>query len=264
MKLKRPLATFDLETTGVNIATDRIVEITAKVQYPSGEINKIGPTLINPGMPIPAEVTEIHGITDEMVKDCPRFGEVAEEIARQLDGCDLAGYNLERFDIPLIIEEFLRCDIDFPNPDIKVYDAFQVMIKDTPRNLEAAHKLYVSDEKLENIHSSYQDVLATERVIEAQMKKHGIGVDDYLDFIGRQSSAYKFTREFSINDNGVVILNIGKNTRDKPALDDRGFLKWMLNQDFPLNTKKVVDELLNGTSPDDTSGPTNNEDDLPF
>ena len=264
MKLNRPIATFDLETSGLEIGKDRIVEFAAHIIHPSGEKDRIGPWRFNPGVPITPEATSVHGITDETVKDYPPFSEKARDIHNLLKDCDLAGHNIERFDVPMIIEEFLRCGLDFPRPDVIIVDTLQIMTKDTPRNLEAAYKMYVSAEKPENLHSAMQDVIVNEQVLIAQMEKHNLTPETVIEFIDRKKTAYRFTREFSIDKNGVVILNIGKNTRGKPALDDRGFLKWMLNQDFPLNTKKVVDELLNGTSPDDMSGTTNGEDGLPF
>ncbi len=264
MKLNRPLATFDLETTGVEIGKDRIVEFAARTIYPSGEKDRIGPYRFNPLVPITDEAASIHGITNEMVKEYPPFSEMAHDIHHLIIDCDLAGHNIERFDVPMIIEEFLRCGLDFPRPDVRIVDTLQIMMKDTPRHLPDAYKFYVSDEPIENLHSAMKDVIIAEEVLIAQMEKHNLTPETVADFIGRKNTPYRFTREFSINKDGVVILNIGKNTRGKPALDDRGFLKWMLNQEFPLNTTKVVGELLNGTSPDDTSGTTNNEDDLPF
>ncbi len=269
MKLKRPLATFDLETSGLEIGKDRIVEFAAHIIYPDGAEHQFESMRFNPIVPIADEATAVHGITNEMVKEYPFFSEHAEEIHDYLKDCDLAGHNIERFDVPMIIEEFLGCGLDFPRPDVIIVDTLQIMIKDTPRNLEAAYRYYVSndekaDKRLENLHSAGQDVFINEMVLKAQMRKHNLTPENYAEFIGRKNPSYRFTREFSINKDGVVILNIGKTTRGKPALDDRGFLKWMIGQDFPLNTKKVVDELLNGTSPDDMSGPTNKEDDLPF
>ena len=152
LNLTRPLAFFDLETTGIKVATDRIVEICIHRVNPDGS-SKTKTLLINPGVPIPPEVTAIHGITDEDVKDAPTFREVAHELVRFLDNCDLAGFNSNHFDIPLLVEEFLRADIDFDLKGRRFIDIQNIFHKMEPRNLYAAYKFYCNKD-LENAHSA--------------------------------------------------------------------------------------------------------------
>ena len=170
LKLERPLVFFDLETTGVNIGTDRIVEISYYKVFPNG--NAEGKTLrVNPGMHIPEEASAVHGIYDEDVKDCPRFEQIAPEIAQVIADSDLAGYNSNFFDVPLLAEELLRAKVQVDLKAKKLVDAFQIFRKNEPRNLTAAYKFYCNKD-LEGAHSANADTMATYEVLLAQLERY--------------------------------------------------------------------------------------------
>lgn len=170
MNLRNPLVFFDLETTGINIVKDRIVELSYVKVFPNG--NEESKTMkINPEMPIPKESTAIHGITDEDVKDCPTFKEIAKSLAAQIEGCDLAGYNSNRFDIPLLAEEFLRAGVEIDLNRRKFVDVQTIFYKMEPRTLSAAYKFYCN-KSLENAHTAHADTMATYEVLQAQLDRY--------------------------------------------------------------------------------------------
>lgn len=256
LNLTRPLAFFDLETTGIRVATDRIVEISILRLSPDGS-SKTKTLLINPEVPIPPEVTAIHGITDDDVKDAPKFREVAHELARFLDNCDLAGFNSNHFDIPLLVEEFLRADVDFDHKGRRFIDIQNIFHKMEPRNLYAAYKFYCNKD-LENAHSAEADTIATYEILKAQLDRYR--ETPYKDRNGRIStpvvndvkslSDFSFTSKnvdlighVALNDKNREIFTFGKHKgkavedvfRDEPSYYD-----WMMKSEFPLSTKKVI------------------------
>ena len=209
LQLKKPLAFIDLETTGVNPGTDRIVEIAIIKILPDGA-RSVKRKLINPEMPIPKNASDIHGISDEMVKDAPTFKQVAHELKQMLDGCDFAGYNSNRFDIPLLMEEFLRAQVDFDMKNRKLLDVQNIFHKMEPRTLSAAYKFYCS-KSLDGAHSAEVDASATHEILEAQLERYtelGNTVDSILKVIG-EDQVVDFARRF-VMENGTEVFNFGK------------------------------------------------------
>ena len=202
LQLKKPLAFIDLETTGINLGTDRIVEI-AIVKILTDGTRSVKRKLINPGIPIPKSSSDIHGITDEMVKEAPLFKQVAQELKQMLDGCDFAGYNSNRFDIPLLMEEFLRAQVDFDMKNRKLLDVQNIFHKMEPRTLGAAYRFYCN-KTLEGAHSAEVDASATHEILEAQLEKYadlGNTLDSILKVIG-EDQIVDFARRF-VMENGV-------------------------------------------------------------
>lgn len=243
LNLKNPLVIFDLETTGTNIVTDRIVEISYLKVYPNGR-EESKTILINPGIPIPPAVSEIHGIYDKDVADCPTFKEVAKEIMRDIEGCDLAGYNSNRFDIPLLAEELLRADIDVDLMRRKFVDVQVIFHKMEQRTLEAAYKFYC-DKVLDNAHSAEADTKATYEVLQAQLDRYPELQND-IEFLSKfttQSNNVDFAGRIIYNEKGEEVINFGKYKGQKVAdvlKKDIGYYGWIMNSDFTLHTKKVL------------------------
>ncbi len=259
LNLKNPLVFIDLETTGINIASDRIVEIALLKIHPDGnEEERL--LRINPEIPIPPSATRIHGITDEDVREAPVFREVARNLVRFLEGCDLAGFNSNRFDIPLLAEEFLRCDVDVDFKKRKFVDVQAIYHKMEKRTLSAAYKFYLNRE-LTDAHSAMADARATYEVLQAQLDAYANA--EYEDQNGRKStpiinnveklsefSAYDRSVDYMgrivYDDHGVEIFNFGKNKGlpvEKVLREQPGYYGWMLNGDFPLYTKKVLTQI---------------------
>ncbi|MDG1264676.1 MAG: 3'-5' exonuclease [Flavobacteriaceae bacterium] len=246
LELKRPLCFFDLETTGVNVVKDRIVEIAVLKLLPNG--NKEGKTwLVNPETPIPKAASDVHGITDDKVADAPNFKTLAFEIYAFMKGCDWAGFNSDRFDIPLIAEEFMRSGIDFDLQNHKTIDVQTIFHKMEQRNLSAALKFYC-DKELKNAHSAMADTDATYQVLLAQVERYD-ELENNLDFLSQFS-----TRKRSLDVAGFIVLNkedepcfsFGKHkgkTVDEVLEKEPGYFGWLLNADFPLYTKKVLTAL---------------------
>ncbi len=243
LNLKNPIIFFDLETTGINIASDRIVEIAyLKVELNGNETTKS--MRINPQMPIPEKVTAIHGISNEDIKDCPTFNEVARSVAKEFEGCDLAGYNAVRFDIPLLAEEFLRAGVDIDLKRRKFVDVQVIFMKMEQRTLSAAYKFFAGKE-LTDAHSAEADTLATYEVLQAQLDRY----DNLENDIGMlaEFSAHNRNVDFAgrivYNEDDVEVFNFGK-YKEKPVIEvlekDPGYYGWMMNGDFPLYTKKVM------------------------
>lgn len=241
--LKNPIVFFDLETTGINIANDRIVEISIlKINLDGTKEDK---TLrINPEMPIPAKVTKIHGIKDEDVADCPTFNEVAKSVLNFIDKCDIGGYNSTKFDIPLLAEEFLRAGLDIDLKKRKLIDVQTIFHKMEKRTLEAAYKFYC-DKELENAHSASADTLATYEVLKSQLDRYPNLKND-MEFLAEFSSHNKnadFVGRIIFNEKDEEVFNFGKYRGQKveDVLEkDSGYYGWMMNGDFPLYTKKVL------------------------
>jgi DNA polymerase III subunit epsilon len=218
LQLIRPIAFFDLETTGVSLSSDRIVEVAIIKILPDGS-RIVKRKLINPEMPIPAVTTAIHGITDDMVKDAPTFKQVANELKQFIENCDLGGYNSNRFDIPMLMEEFLRAGIDVDLSLRKMVDVQHIFYTMEPRTLTAAYKFYCEKE-LVNAHSAESDVNATIDVMLAQINKYpqlGNSVETILGLIGEEKIV-DYARRFLFDAKGVEVFNFGKH-KGRPVVD---------------------------------------------
>jgi DNA polymerase III subunit epsilon len=248
LKLVRPLAFIDLETTGVNLSKDRIVELAIVKLMPDGtRVTKR--KIVNPEMPIPTASSDIHGITDEMVKDAPTFKSIANEVKQFLENADLGGYNSNRFDIPLLMEEFLRADIDIDLSEMRMVDVQHIFYTMQPRTLSAAYDFYCG-KSLENAHSAEVDINATIEVFEAQLNKYenlGNTVDSVLNCIG-EDRIIDYARRFVYDDKDNEVFNFGK-YKGIPTKEifkkDPGYYDWMMKGDFPMHTKKKLTELFN-------------------
>ncbi|MBK6935936.1 MAG: 3'-5' exonuclease [Chitinophagaceae bacterium] len=249
IQLKKPLAFIDLETTGVNPGLDRIVEI-AIVKILTDGTKSVKRKLINPEIAIPKGASDVHGISDEMVKDAPTFKQVAHELKQMLDGCDFAGYNSNRFDIPLLMEEFLRAQVDFDMKNRKLLDVQSIYHKMEPRTLGAAYKFYCG-RNLDAAHSAEADATATYEILEAQIEQYpelGNNVDSILKVIG-EDQVVDFARRF-VMENGIEVFNFGK-YKGKPVADvlkaEPQYYDWMMKGDFPQHTKQKLTEIYTRT-----------------
>lgn len=258
LNLSKPLAFFDLETTGVSITKDRIVEISILKIHPNGD-EEIKTRRINPGMPIPESSSLIHGIYDKDVKDEPEFNQVAKSLNDFLAGCDLGGYNLVRFDVPFIIEEFIRAGIDFSIDNRRIIDAQRIFYMMQPRTLSAAYEFFC-DKSLENAHSAEADTIATYEVLKGQLDKysgakiktkegeliepvindmdalHKISISNAVDLAGR----------IVFNEDGKEVINFGKH-KDKLVTEvfkkEPAYYDWMMRGDFPQQTKNILTKI---------------------
>jgi DNA polymerase-3 subunit epsilon len=259
LQLKNPVVVLDLETTGINIATDRIVEIALlKINIDGSEEEKL--MLINPEMPIPPEVTQIHGISDDDVKDKPTFKEVAKILAKFIEGCDLCGFNSNRFDIPLLAEEFLRADVDIDLKKHKFIDVQAIFHKMEKRTLAAAYKFYCNKE-LVDAHSAMADTKATYEVLKSQLDMYqgveyedakGVKTTPIVNDMGKLSefSSYDqnvdYVGRIVYDEKGVEVFNFGKNKGlpvEKVLTEQPGYFGWMMDSEFPLYTKKVLTRI---------------------
>ncbi len=246
LNLKRPLIFFDLETTGINITKDRIVEISyIKVLTDGTEEEKT--IRLNPEMPIPPQSTSVHHITDEDVKDAPTFKMVAKDLERVFEGCDIAGFNSNRFDIPLLSEEFYRAGIAFDVTKKKLIDIQTIFHKMEQRTLVAAYKFYCGKD-LEAAHSANADTRATYEVLKAQLDKYPSLENDveYLSKFSSQNKNVDLAGRIIYNDQNVEVFNFGK-YKGQPVeavlKRDPGYFGWMLQGDFPQNTKSVLTNI---------------------
>lgn len=246
LNLKKPIVFFDLETTGISIATDRIVEISILKVFPNG--NKESKTwLVNPEIEIPEASTAIHGITNEKVVTEPTFKELSEKINEMIDGCDLAGFNSNRFDIPLLAEELMRVGIDFDMTNRKAIDVQVIFHKKEQRTLSAGYKFYCGKE-LEDAHSAEADTLATYEILLAQLSKYddiGTTVDELSEFSSHSQRA-DFAGFILFNDDQKEIFSFGKykgRLVEEVLKENPGYNSWIQNADFPLYTKKVLRQI---------------------
>ncbi len=246
LKLKRPIAFIDLETTGINVSADRIVELSVLKISPNGKEEWMS-TRINPEIAIPPKSTAIHGITDEDVADAPLFKEVGKKLAVFLEGCDLAGYNAIKFDIPVLAEEFLRTDIDFNFRKRRYVDVQVIFHKKEQRTLTAAYQFYCKKE-LEGAHGSKADTAATYEVLKSQLDRYNDlenDVEKLADFSSFNSNV-DFAGRIILDEDGVEVFNFGK-YKGKAVQEifnkDPAYYSWMMNGDFPLYTKKVLTEI---------------------
>ncbi|GAB3339148.1 3'-5' exonuclease [Marivirga atlantica] len=258
LKLKRPLVIFDLETTGTNTVTDRIIEYSFVKVMPDGEMIK-KTDRVHPEMPIPAESSMIHGIYDKDVKDLPPFKVVAKELNTFLNGCDLAGFNMLKFDVPVLVEEFLRADVDFDLSGRKLLDAQKIFHMMEKRTLGAAYKFYC-DKTLENAHSAEADTIATWEVLDAQIARYeGEKLTDLRGnvqgvFENDVDKIHKITNNkmvdlagrFVFNEDDVEVFNFGKH-KGKPVEEvlkrESGYYDWMMKGDFAIDTKRRLTEI---------------------
>jgi len=245
LQLTKPLAFIDLETTGINLATDRIIEIAIVKVLTDGK-RSIKRKLINPQIPIPKQSSDLHGITNEMVKDAPMFKEVAQELKQMLDGCDIAGYNSNRFDIPMLVEEFLRAEVDFDMKGRRLLDVQNIFHKMEQRTLSAAYKFYCN-KILDGAHSAEIDASATHEILIAQLERYpdlGTSIDSVLKLIGEEPIV-DFARRF-IMENGIEIFNFGKYKGRAVAevlRTEPQYYDWMMKGDFPQYTKQKLTEI---------------------
>ena len=249
LKLTRPIAFIDLETTGINITTDRIVELAIVKISPDGS-KLVKRKLVNPLMPIPESSSVIHGITDEMVKDAPSFKQISNEVKQFIEGADLGGYNSNRFDIPMLLEEFLRAGIEYSVDGKRLVDVQKIFHMMEQRTLSAAYKFYCS-KTLEGAHGAEADATATWEVLEAQLERYpqiGDSVESIVKFTG-EDDIVDFARRF-VKDKGIEVFNFGKH-KGKPVAqvlrEEPQYYDWMMKGDFPINTKQKLTEILNKT-----------------
>lgn len=249
LNLTRPIAFIDLETTGINISNDRIVEIAIVKILPDGT-SQVKRKLINPLIPIPSGASDVHGITDDMVKDAPSFKQVANEIKQFMDNCDMGGYNSNRFDVPMLIEEFLRAGVSFSVDGRKLVDVQKVFHMMEQRTLGAAYKFYCN-KVLDGAHSAEVDATATWEVLEAQIERYpqiGDTVESIVKFTG-EDDIVDFARRF-VKENGIEVFNFGKH-KGKPVTqvlkEEPQYYDWMMKGDFAMNTKQKLTEILNRT-----------------
>ena len=248
LTLARPIAFIDLETTGVSLSTDRIVEIAIIKVLPDGS-RQVKRKLINPQIPIPKQASDIHGISDEMVKDASSFKQAANEIKMFIENCDLGGYNSNRFDIPILMEEFLRAGMDVDLSNRRMVDVQHIFYTMEPRTLTAAYKFFCEKELLA-AHSAEADVSATIDVFMAQLKKYqilGNDLDSILGVIGEEKIV-DYARRFSFDDKGNEIFNFGKHkgrTVVEVLKAEPQYYDWMMRGDFPLHTKQKLTEIFN-------------------
>ncbi|MBQ4519899.1 MAG: ribonuclease H-like domain-containing protein [Bacteroidaceae bacterium] len=250
LNLKNPLVFFDLETTGININTDRIVEICYLKVYPNG--NEESKTMrINPEMHIPEQSSAVHGIYDEDVADCPTFKEVAKQIAHDIEGCDIAGFNSNRFDVPLLAEEFLRAGVDIDMSRRKFIDVQVIYHKLEQRTLSAAYKFYC-DKNLEDAHTAEADTRATYEVLKAQLDRYPEALQNDMAFLSEYSSFTRnvdFAGRMVYNEDNIPTFNFGKykgKTVEEVLRKDPGYYSWMLQGDFTLNTKQMLTRIKLG------------------
>ena len=243
LNLKRPIVFFDLETTGVDTAKDRIVEISMVKVMPDGE-QIVKTRKLNPGIHIPAEATAIHGITDEDVRDCPTFAQVAKSLEQFIRG---GGFNSNRFDLPVLVEEFLRAGVDVDFKRRRFVDVQNIFHKKEQRTLVAAYKFYC-DKDLEDAHSAEADTLATYEVLMAQLERYPDlenDIDKLAEFSTRGEAA-DYAGRILFNEKGEEVFGFGK-YKGRPVAEvfraEPSYYAWMMNGDFPLYTKKVITEI---------------------
>ena len=246
LHLKNPLIFFDLETTGMNVASDRIVEISYLKIYPD-QREEVKTFRINPTIPIPQEATDIHGISDNDVKDAPTFNEIAKTLINIFEGCDFAGYNSNKFDLPLLAEEFLRAKMDYDLKKRKFIDVQVIFYKKEQRTLSAAYQFYC-DKDLTNAHSAEADTRATYEVLQAQLDMYS-DLQNNIDELSKYSAhsrSVDFVGRIVYNEKDEEIFNFGKykgQTVVSVLAKDPSYYSWMMNGDFPLYTKNVLTSI---------------------
>lgn len=243
LKLNRPIIFFDIEATGLNVASDRIVELCYIKLYPNGK-EEVKTQRFNPGLHISAEASSVNGIYDEDVANCPRFKEKAAELAQTFTGCDLAGFNSNHFDIPLLVEEFIRAGVDFDITGAKFVDVQGIFHKMEKRDLTSAYKFYCN-KNLEDAHTAEADTRATLEVLEAQLDRYADTLQNDVTFLAnfsRRNRNVDLAGRIVYNDQGVETINFGK-YRGRAVSEvlqrDPGYFSWIMQGDFTQNTKQA-------------------------
>ncbi len=243
LKLNRPIIFFDIEATGLNVASDRIVELCYIKLYPNGK-EEVKTQRYNPGLHISAEASSVNGIYDEDVANCPRFKEKAAELAQTFTGCDLAGFNSNHFDIPLLVEEFIRAGVDFDITGAKFVDVQGIFHKMEKRDLTSAYKFYCN-KNLEDAHTAEADTRATLEVLEAQLDRYADTLQNNVTFLAdfsRRNRNVDLAGRIVYNDQGVETINFGK-YRGRAVSEvlqrDPGYFSWIMQGDFTQNTKQT-------------------------
>jgi len=246
VKLDRPICFFDLETTGAKVGKDRIVEIAIlRVDTNNQESQKVW--RINPEMDISPQATQVHGISNQMVEKEPNFAHYSNEIYQFIKGCDLAGFNAIKFDIPILVEELIRADIDFDFSRIRMIDSQVIYHKKEPRNLSAALKFYCNKD-LENAHSALDDTIATYEVFKAQLDRYD-DLEPNMDFLSeytKRNNNLDFAGKIRIDSDNDAIFAFGKYAGQKVTdvfKSDKGYYSWIMKGDFPEYTKKIFTKL---------------------
>jgi DNA polymerase III subunit epsilon len=253
LRLDRPVAIFDIEATGASPRSDRIIELAILKILPDGT-REMRVWRVNPGCPIPAEVTRIHGITDADVAACPPFRGIAAEVDEFLEGCDLAGYNIARYDVPMLTEAFTHVGLPFNIDQRRVFDVQRIFHRREPRDLTAALAFYCGDVHT-GAHGAVADVEATLRVLEGQYRRYPdlpTDADSLHDYCNPKKPGW-VDREGRLRwENGEVVINFGRNKGTplrRMIQEDPGFVKWLLKSDFPQDTRRIVEEATRGTWP---------------
>lgn len=247
LQLKRPLIFFDIESTGLRIESDRIVEISLVKVFPDGH-HEVKTRRINPEMPIPPESTAVHGITDEDVKNEPTFKQVAKSLAQMIVGCDIAGYNSNRFDVPLLAEEFYRAGVEVDFSKMRFIDVQVVFHKMEPRTLEAAYKFYCN-QNLVDAHSAEADTLATYEVLKAQLDRYPDALENSVDFLAnftQQQHNVDLAGRLVYNEKEEPVINFGKykgKSLYEVFASDMGYYDWVMNANFTEDTKHHFSRL---------------------
>ncbi len=246
LKLNNPIIFFDLETTGIDVVKDRIVELSYLKVFPEGK-EETKTWLVNPGIPIPPEASAVHGIYDDDIKDKPSFQQIAQTLANEFEGCDFAGFNSNKFDIPLLAEEFLRTSVDFDMKKRKFIDVMVIFMKMEQRNLAAAYRFYCNKD-IENAHSAEADTRATYEVLQAQLDRYDDLKNDVdsLSMFSSHNRNVDYMGRIIYNDQDVEVINFGKykGIPVEVVLDkDPGYYGWIMNADFPMYTKKVLTSI---------------------
>ncbi|HBZ34539.1 MAG TPA: DNA polymerase III subunit epsilon [Bacteroidales bacterium] len=246
MKQDKPIVFFDLETTGLNITTDRIVELSYIIVYPDGTEER-NTQRFNPTIPIPPSTTAVHHITDDDVRDCPTFKEKAEQIAQVFTDCYIAGYNSDHFDLPLLAEEFIRAGIDINLKNNKTIDVQTIFFKKEPRNLKAAYKFYC-DKNLVDAHSANGDTQATYEIFQAQLLRYQdlpADISKLSNYTTVKRNA-DFAGHLIYNDNNIIVFNFGKH-KGKAVTEildkEPSYYDWVMRSEFPAFTKKILTEI---------------------
>lgn len=245
LKIERPIVFFDTETTGTDVVNDRIVEISL-VKFFNNEIVEEFTTLVNPGVKIPPGATKVHHITDDDVADSKTFRDIAVDILFFIKDCDLAGFNIISFDIPLLFNEFWRADIEWDYTSINFLDAFTIYRRNEKRDLSAAVRFYLNKEH-DGAHGALADTKATLRIFVSQLIKYPdlpTSVKELALYSNNDKKILDLSGKFVLNENNEVLFNFGKN-KGQYALSDPSYLNWMLNSNFAPDTKGVIRQLLN-------------------
>lgn len=246
LNLKNPIIIFDIEATGVDVAKDRIVEISIIKRYPNGD-EDVKTRRVNPGIPIPPEVTAIHGISDADIADCPSFKEIAKSLAVFIEGCDIVGYNSIKYDVPMLAEEFLRAGVEIDLRKRKLIDVQNIFHRMEQRTLVAAYKFYCGKD-LTNAHSAEADTRATYEVLKAQLDRYPELENDmtFLSEFSTRTRNVDYAGRIVYNDKDEPVFNFGKHKGRRVVdvlRDEASYYSWMMNGDFTLDTKRVLTEI---------------------